>query len=284
MQRNLSLSKKRQIARKVLEGLHGFQYHWPERTQVMTALDDVVNANSGMTAMLRGASGAGISSILDEFSSKHQLGVIVVTPRLYDDKINIVGQVLHALFPLSEFPIYKRIPQSLLNFRGADRKVVVFDDLDIITNQNGMQEVIFDQLRQLAGDPGNFTIILSTRNKKLLLGYSVLNRARNIMIHVPGIILAANVEAVVREFYGWCDHEYGTDLLVSCEFTLSKPSRDMPIDQVINVCESMYCSELLGILPRSNRRDRKFTTALSFHEALRHLPELRHAAECKAFD
>lgn len=284
MQRNLSLSKKRQIARKVLEGLHGFRYHWPERTQVITALDDVVKANSGMTAMLRGASGAGISSILDEFSSKHQLGVIVVKPRLYDDKINIVGQVLHSLFPLSEFPIHKRIPQSLLNFRAADRKVLVFDDLDIITNQNGMQEVIFDQIGQLAGHPSNFTIILSTRNKKLLLEYSELNPDRNIVIHVPGIILAANVEAVVREFYDWCNQEYGTDLLSSCEITLGKPTRDMPIDQVINGCESMYCSELLGILPRPDRRARNFTTAPSIHEVLHHLPELRHAAECKAFD
>lgn len=100
-----------------------------------------------MIVMLRGASGAGISSILDEFSSKHPSGVIVVTPRLYDDKINIVGQVLHALFPLSDFPSHKRTPQSLLHLREADRKIIVFDDLDIITSQNGMQEVVLTSLR-----------------------------------------------------------------------------------------------------------------------------------------
>ncbi|ORC57900.1 hypothetical protein BZK31_17905 [Pseudomonas floridensis] len=267
----------------VLEGLHGFQYHWPERTQVIKALDDVVNAKSSMIVMLRGASGAGISSILDEFSSKHPSGVIVVTPRLYDDKINIVGQVLHALFPLSDFPSHKRTPQSLLHLREADRKIIVFDDLDIITSQNGMQEVVFDQLKELTRYPGNFTTILSTRNKKLILDYSELNRVTKIVVHVSGNIPAADIGAVIRKFYDWCNNQYDTDLLVPCDLRLGKRARDITIDQLINVCESLYCTDLLEILSRSNGRARNFATAPSLPEALYHLPELRHAAESKAF-
>jgi hypothetical protein len=284
MKRNLSLSKKRQIARAVLEGLHGFQYHWPERTQVIKALDDVVNSDSGVIVMLRGASGAGISSILHEFSSKHQFGVIVVRPRLYDDRVNIVGQVLHALFPLSNFPSYKRTPESLLHFREADRKIIVFDDLDIITNQNGMQDVVFNQLKQLAEHPGNFTIILSTRNKRLLLEYSELTGAKNIVIHASGIILAADVKTVVREFYDWCNQQYDTDLLLPCELELGKPDQDIAIDQVISLCESLYCAELLDALLKPKGKARNFAITSSLFEIFHNLPELRHVVECKAFD
>lgn len=283
MKRNLSLNKKRQIARMVLEGLHGFQYHWPARTQAIKTLDDIVSSNGGMTAMLRGASGAGISSILDEFSLKHKLSVIVVKPRLYDGKVNIIGQVLHAIFPLSNFPTHKYVPQSLLHCRDADRKAIILDDLDIITNQNGMQEVVFDQLKQLARCPGNFTIILSTRNKKLLLEYSQLNPVKNVMIHVSGDIPAAEVKAIVRDFYDWCNQQYGTDLLPPYGLDLGDPARDVPIDQVISVCELWYCLELLETLPRFERMASSFSAIPSLPEILYHLPELRHVAECKAF-
>lgn len=283
MKHDLSLFKKRQIARAVLEGLHGFQYLWPERRDVIEALDSVANSDEAIFLMLRGAAGAGISSILKEFASKYRSQVIFVTPRLYSKRLNMIGQVLHALFPYSNFRIHKCVPNSLMQFRRAARKIIIFDDLDIISNQNDTHEVLFDQLQQLARCPSEFKIIMSTRDKRLLGDYCRVRSIKSMVVPVSGIISAADVKDVVRGFYDWCNGQYDTCVQFPCSSQLFKREQDMSIDRIIYSCETIFCSELLKTSNSFNERMPDFTKNPSTSESLYHFSDLRHAIEYEAF-
>jgi len=263
----LSLRKRREIARAVLEGLHEFQYCWSERAEVYAALDSVLESNEASLVMLCGLPGVGITSILDAFARKYSKQVFLVRPRIYGGQINLVGQVLHSIFPLSEFRKYKRVPDSLVQFRQGARKIIVLDDLDIISNQNNMHEVIFDQIAKLRRHPGVFTIIMSTRNKKLLRDFIAIKHIPTVLIPVVGFMPATTARLVIRDFFEWCNRQYGTNvkLLGMAEYGTFKA--DSPIDQIIFECEALYCSKLLKVPWTS------FVT----------VSELRHAIECRAF-
>ncbi|XVJ50094.1 hypothetical protein ACDZ94_26780 (plasmid) [Pseudomonas sp. UBT] len=282
MKKNLSLSKKRQIARVVLEGLHGFQHRWPERTEVYEALDSIAKVDDAIFVMLRGTAGAGISSILEEFSLKFHDEVIVVKPRIYSSSLNMIGQVLHAIFPFSNFRTHKRVPKSLIECRQAARKIIIFDDLDIISNQNGMEEVIFDQLRELARSLGQYKIIMSTRNRKLLQRYSKVTGITNMVIPVTGIIPAVNVKTVVQGFYDWCNQQYETEVQPLCLSQFSALDQDLPIERIMDVCETVYCSELLKAhLDFSSKTISDGT--LLIYDFFDNLSDLRHEIEYIAF-
>lgn len=280
MKRNLPLSKKLQIARMVLEGLHGFQHRGPERTEVEKALDKIAQSDDAILVMLRGASGAGISSVLEAFSSKFSEGVVVVHPRVYSVKLNMIGQVLHAYFPFSSFRTYNHIPQSLMQLNHSSRKFIILDDLDIISSQNNMDDVIFSELCQLA-ERGRYTILMSTRNRRLLAKYSEIRAVATMVIPVSGIIQAADVSRVVQEFFGWCNQKYDTQFQCHGMFRFNKLGRDTPIDRVIYGCEVLYCSELLKLTSEANMisyADFSFSS-----EILDSLSKLRNKAECQAY-
>lgn len=283
MKHDLSLLKKRQIARVVLEGLHGFQYLWPERREVIEALDRVANSDEAIFLMLRGAAGVGISSILEEFASKYRSQVIFVTPRLYSKRLNMIGQVLHALFPYSNFRSHTYVPNSLMQFRRAARKIIIFDDLDIISNQNDTHEVLFDQLQQLARCPSEFKIIMSTRNKRLLGDYCRVRRVKSMVVPVSGIISAADVKDVVQRFSDWCNGQFDTCVQFPCMSQLFKREQDMPIDRIIYACETIYCSELLKASSSFNEKMSDFTKKPTTSGSLYHVSDLRHAVEYEAF-
>lgn len=283
MRRDLSLPKRREIARAVLEGLHGFQYCWPELTEVYDALDAMAVASDARLVMLSGHPGVGISSILEAFASKYHDQVIVVRPRIYSERLNMIGQVLHAVFPFSEFPSHSRIPDSLIAFRKSARKIIIFDDLDIITNQNNLYDVAFDQLSRLVGFPGYFTVIMSTRNKKLLRDYSAIKRTPATMISVSGLIPASSAQDVTQAFFEWCNRQYGTDVRPACIAHLGTPETDMPIDRIVFECEAFYCGELLKVFPRFNGQGRHIGGELSLSNSYEDVSHIRYAAECCAF-
>lgn len=283
MMRNLPLSKKRQIARGVLEGLHGFQHRWRERTEVNRILDGIAQSDESTLVMLRGAAGVGISSILEEFSSKYHGQVIVVTPRIYTAKLNIIGQVLHSLFPFSNFRSHKHVPESLMQCRQADRRIIIFDDLDIISNQNDMENVIFDQLCKLTQSRARYKIIISTRNRNLLQNYSRVRGVKSLVISVSGIIPAADVSTVVQSFYDWCNHQYDTLTQSRSISRFSELNQDMPIDQLIYVCETLYCSELLEINIKYNGEVVNFADTPFTYKFFDYLHDLRHKIEYIAF-
>ena len=283
MKDNLSNSKNRQIARTVLEGLHGFQHRWLERTEVNEALDGIAKSDDAILVMLRGAAGAGISSILEELTARFRDEVIVVTPRIYSSRLNMIGQILHALFPFSSFRSHKHVPESLIQCRQVARKIIILDDLDIISSQNNMEEVIFGELYQLARSPTRYTIIMSTRNRKLLEHYSTLKGATSMVIAVSGVIPAAEVSTVVQGFFDWCNQQYDTRAQSPCMSQFRKFYQDMPIDRIIYACETLYCSELLKTHLRSNGKKVNFTDTPFTREVPDHFSDLRHKVEFKAF-
>lgn len=283
MKGNLSHSKSCQIARTVLEGRHGFQHRWRERTEVNEALDGIAKSDDAILVMLRGAAGAGISSILEDLSARFCDDVIVVTPCLYSSRLNMIGQVLHALFPFSSFRSHKYVPESLIQFRKVARTIIILDDLDIISSQNNMEEVVFDELYQLARSPSRYTIIMSTRNRKLLEHYSKLRGVTSVVIPVSGVIPAADVSAVIQGFFDWCNQQYDTRAQSPCGSQFRKFYLDMPIDRIIYACETLYCSELLKIHLRSNGKKIIYTDAPFTYELPDHFSDLRHKVEYKAF-
>lgn len=283
MKCDLSLLKRREIARAVLEGLHGFQYCWPERAEVYEALDAIAEANDPKLVMLNGHAGVGISLILETLASKYHDQVIVVRPRVYTERLNIIGQVLHAVFPFSEFRSHKRVPDSLVAFRKIARKIIIFDDLDIISNQNNMCEVVFDQLSQLLKFPGYFTVIMSTRNRRLIRDYLAIKHWPTTMIPVSGLIPASSIRDVIHAFFEWCNRLYDTDVQPPCMARPGKREADMPIDRIVFDCESLYCAGLLEVLSTFNEKGRDVggePSLLISHESV---SQIRHAAECCAF-
>ncbi|MCO7572018.1 hypothetical protein NJH78_18700 [Pseudomonas chlororaphis] len=283
MKCDLSFRKRREIACAVLEGLHGFQYSWPERSEVYDALDAMAEANDARLVMLSGHAGVGISSILEAFASKYHDQVIVVRPRIYSERLNMIGQVLHAVFPFSEFRSHNHVPDSLIAFRKTARKIIVVDDLDIISNQNKMHEVVFDQLSQLAGFPGDFTIIMSTRNKKLLRDYFAIKNRATTLIPVSGLISASSTKHVIQGFFEWCNRQYGTDVHQPCMAQYGKREADMPIDRIVFECESLYCAELLKVSPRFNGEEINLGDRLRLSISYEEVLQIRHAAEYCAF-
>lgn len=280
MKRNLQVSKKLQIARTVLEGLHGFQYRWPERIEVKDALYEIAQSDDAILVMLRGADGAGISSVLEEFSSAFREKVVVVHPRIYTGKLNMIGQVLHAYFPLSSFRSYDHVPQSLMQLNHPSRKILILDDLDIISGQNNLDNVVFSELCQLV-KRGRYTILMSTRNRRLLATYSAIKGVASTVIPVSGIIQAADVGRVVQEFFEWCNQQYETQFQYHSLIRFNKLGQDTPIDRIIYGCEVLYCSELLNLPTEYNM---KSCADFSFsREMLSGLSELRSRAERKAF-
>lgn len=262
------LRKRREIARAVLEGLHGFQYCWPERAKIYVALDSLVVSNEASLVMLRGLPGVGITSILEAFASKHRKQVILVRPRIYGERINLVSQILHSVFPFSEFRGYKRVPDSLVQLRQGARTIIIIDDLDIISNQNNMYEVIFDQIVQLRRHPGDFTIVMSTRDKKLLRDFTAIKHIPTRLIPVAGLIPATTVRFVIQGFFDWCNRQYGTNVQPLGMAECGARDTDLPIDYIVFACETFYCSELLKL-------SQNFFGSVS---------ELRHVAEDRAFD
>ncbi len=283
MKCDLSLRKRREIARAVLEGLHGFQYCWPERTEIYSVLDSMAEAKETKFVMLSGQAGAGISSILEAFASKYHDQVIVVRPRVYSERLNMIGLVMHAIFPFSEFRNHKRVPDSLIAFRKGARKIMVFDDLDIITNQNNMHEVAFDQLSQLVGFPGYFTVIISTRCKKLLREYFAIKRTPTTLIPVSGLVPASCTQDVINSFFECCNRQYRTNVHPSCMARLGAPEADMPIDRIVFECESVYCAELLNIFPRVSEEERQAEGKRCLSISQERVSQIRHAAECCVF-
>lgn len=280
MKRNMPLSKKLQIARTVLEGLHGFQHRWPERTEVEKALDKIAQSDDAILVMLRGAAGAGISTVLEAFSSNFTEEVVVVRPRIYSMKLNMIGQVLHAYFPFSNFRSHDHIPQSLMQFNLSSRKFLVLDDLDIVSSQNNMDDVIFSELCQLVSR-GRYTILTSTRNRRLLAAYSEIRAVATTVIPVSGTIQATDVGRVVQEFFEWCNKQYGTQFQYDGLFRFNKLGQDMPIDRIIYGCEVLYCAELLSLTSKANRVS--YTDFSFSSKKLNSLAELRNKAECKAY-
>ncbi|WP_054893453.1 MULTISPECIES: hypothetical protein [unclassified Pseudomonas] len=283
MKCDLSLRKRREIARAVLEGLHGFQYYWPERNEVYNALDALAQAKEAKLVMLSGQAGAGISSILEAFASKYHGQVILVTPRVYSERLNMIGQVLHAIFPFSEFRNHNRVPDSLIAFRKGGRKIIIFDDLDIITNQNNMHEVAFDQLNQLVGFPGYFTVIMSTRCKKLMRDYFAIKRTATTLIPVSGLVPASCTQDVINSFFERCNQQYRTNIHPSCMAGLGAPEADMPIDRIVFECESVYCAELLNLIPRASEEERKADGKRCLSIAQERVSQIRHTVECCVF-
>ncbi|ESW36706.1 ATP-binding protein [Pseudomonas taiwanensis] len=284
MKCDLSLRKRREIARAVLEGLHGFQHCWPERTEVYDALDATAEATDAKLIMLSGHAGVGISSMLEAFASKYHDRVIVVRPRIYAHRLNLIDQVLHAFFPFSEFRNYMRVPDSLIAIRQPDRNIIVIDDLDIVSNQNAMYKVVFDQLIQLAGFPSNFTIIMSTRNKKLLRDYLAIKRIRTTLIQVPGLIPASMTGEVVQCFFDWCNQKYGTDVRSLGMAPLGKWVVDMPIDRIVFESEALYCAELLKVSLKFDGSRKGLRDSLSSSSCFGEFAELRQAVEYEAFE
>lgn len=283
MQVNLSLYKKRKIARAVLEGLHDFQHRWPERNKVYATLDSIANCDQNLLVMLRGHPGAGISSVLEAFSAKYHNQVIMVRPRLYARQLNMIGQVLHALFPLSDFKLYKEVPNSLIQFGRAGRKFIVIDDLDIISSQNCMHEVVLDQLGVLTRAPGLFTVIMSTRNTKLLATHASLKHDTIVTIPVSGLIPAVDVTSVIHGFYHWCNQQYGTHIELPSLSQFSSRVEDMPIDRIVHAGETLYCSGLLAISSKfAGKGGTASNPSLSTHSA-RDMSGLREHVECTAF-
>jgi hypothetical protein len=273
------MRKKRQVARSVLEGLHGFQYHWPERTEVSHALDEVAKSDEALFVMLRGAAGVGITSVLEEFAAKFHSQAIVVAPRIYSERVNMIGQLLHTIFPCSGFLSYKHVPQSLIEcFRGA-RRLIIIDDLDIISYQNNMSEVAFSQLQSLAQSKGQHAVVMSTRSRNLLRQYSKVTGIKCIAIPVSGVLAAADVNPAFQSFRDWCNRRYKTAVSFSFLSQCASHYADMPIDRVVYACETLYCSELLRIPLVLNRVEDKITKNSLFSQIL----VLRHRVECEAF-
>ncbi|SUD69807.1 Uncharacterised protein [Pseudomonas putida] len=284
MKRDPSLRKRCAITRAVLEGVHGFQYCWRENTEAYDTLDAVAQSKESSLVMLTGHSGVGITTMLERFAEKYQDKVIVVRPRIYAHRLNLIGQVLHAVFPFSEFRSYERVPDSLIAIRQTDRKIIVFDDLDIISNQNAMHKVVVDQLIQLAGLPANFTIVVSTRNKKLLRDYLANKRIRTTLIQVRGLIPASMTGEVAQCFFDWCNEKYGTDVRPLGMPLLGRRVVDMPIDRVVFESETLYCAELLKVLPKFDGSRKGLSDSLSSSTCFYELAELRQAVGYEAFE
>lgn len=242
----MNLDARRDIARSVLEGRHGFQFRWDSWMQAYDALDSISKSAAGAVVMVRGPTGAGITSLLDAFIATHSATVIVVRHDIFLSRVNLIDRVQQMVFPNSEFGWLKQVPKSLVEFvKLTNRRTIVIDDAEIIINERSLLENLIDDMRTLAMSPAGMQVIFSTRRAPLQNKLCKIKTVQTSDISLTGALTGQSFSDLKAQFCHWSNSRYGLNIRVQERNQCATTADEFEIDRAMSLLEVFYCAELL---------------------------------------
>lgn len=242
----MNLDARCDIARSVLEGRHGFQFRWDSWNQAHDALDSISKSTAGAVVMVRGPTGAGITSLLDAFIATHSTTVIVVRHDIFLSRVNLVNRVQQRVFPTIEFGWLKRVPKSLVEFvKLTGRRIIVVDDAEISSNERDLAEVIIDDMLKFAMSDAGIQVIFSTRRVPLQNLFCKIKAVQTTDISLSGTLTAQNWVDLKDQFCHWADSRYGLNIWGQREDLFATAIGSFEIARAMSTLEVLYCAELL---------------------------------------
>ncbi|WP_150636630.1 hypothetical protein [Pseudomonas fluorescens] len=242
----MNLDARRDIARSVLEGRHGFQFRWDSWNQAHDALDSISKSTAGAVVMVRGPAGAGITSLLDAFVANHSTTVIVVRHDIFLSRVSLVDRVQQMVFPTSEFGWLKRVPKSLVEFvKLTNRRTIVIDDAEIIINERDSVGNIIDDMLKFAMSAAGMQVIFSTRRVPLQNEFCKIKTVQTSDISLSGALTGQNWSDLKAQFCHWSNSRYGLNIRVQDRDQFATTADELEIDRAMSLLEVLYCTELL---------------------------------------
>lgn len=242
----MNLDARRDIARSVLEGRHGFQFRWDSWDQAHDALDSISKSTTGAVVMVRGPTGAGITSLLDAFIANHSTKVIFVRHDIFLSRVNLVDRVQQMVFPTSEFGWLKRVPKSLVEFvKLTGRRTIVIDDAEIIGSDRDSTEDIINDMLKFSMSAAGMQVIFSTRRVPLQNLFCKIKAVQTADISLNGTLTARNWFDLKDQFCHWVDSRYGLNIRQHGEDLFATAVGALEISLAMPILEVLYCAELL---------------------------------------
>lgn len=196
--------------------------------------------------MVRGPTGAGITSLLDAFIANHSTKVIVVRHDIFLSRVQLVDRVQQMVFPTSEFGWLKQVPKSLVEFvKLTNRRTIVIDDAEIISNERGSAEDIINDMLKFAMSAAGMQVIFSTRSVPLQNQFCKIKAVQTADISLSGTLTTQNWSDLKDQFCHWADSRYGLNIRGQGEDLVATAIAPLEIAPAMSILEVLYCAELL---------------------------------------
>lgn len=242
----MNLDARRDIARSVLEGRHGFQFRWDSWNQAHDALESISKSTAGAVVMVRGPTGVGITSLLDAFIATHSTTEIVVRHDIFLSRVSLVDRVQQIVFPTSEFGWLKQVPKSLVEFvKLTNRRTIVIDDAEVIINERDSLENLIDDMCKFAMSAAGMQVIFSTRRVPLQNQFCKIKAVQTADISLSGTLTTQNWVDLKDQFCHWADSRYGLNIWGQGEDLFATAIGSFEIARAMSTLEVLYCAALL---------------------------------------
>lgn len=242
----MNLDARRDIARSVLEGRHGFQFRWDSWNQAHDALDSISKSTAGAVVMVRGPTGAGITSLLDAFVATHSMTVIVVRHDIFLSRVSLIDRVQQIVFPTSEFGWLKQVPKSLVEFvKLTNRRTIVIDDAEVIINEGDSLENLIGDMCKFAMSAAGMQVIFSTRRAPLQNEFCKIKTVQTSDISLNGALTGQSWSDLKTQFCHWSNSRYGLNIRMQDWDKFATTADELEIDRALSLLEVLYCAALL---------------------------------------
>lgn len=257
-------------ARTVLEGRHGFQHLLPEQRKGYEKLAEKVQQGfAGEMILMNGTPGCGVTYCLENLARSYPRQCLILQSHLYHRHVTLIDRVCDAISMLRESESYEVPPAWLIEHAQlTGLKFLIFDDLDkYVTCASGIDRIMYE-VSALVGRQGNFTVVISTRNVKLIRRFLKFNSPRQLDLWVDGVVAPNALDAMGAEFFHWNNQILKIDMKWGGEFKSIEYGFDLQIDSVMKFLELSYVSKMMPELKYKFYSIRKNLSSEELHHEL----------------
>lgn len=234
-------------ARTVLEGRHGFQYRLPGQHDVYEQLTEKVQQGiAGEMILVNGTPGCGVTYCLERLARSYPRQCMIVQSDLYDRHVTLTDRVCDAISILCESETYKEPPAWLIEHaKLTGLKYLIFEDLDKYITCAKDIDLIMYEVSALVGWSGEFTVIITTRNMKLIRRFIKYNSPRQKYFWADGIVTSDELDAMGAAFFHWNNRLFKLNIRWGGELKKIEYDFDLQIDSVMKFIERSYVAKMM---------------------------------------
>jgi len=237
-------------ARTVLEGRHGFQCLLPEQQKGYEELAKKVQQDlAGEMVLVNGAPGCGVTYCLENLARSYPRQCLMLQSNLYHRHVTLTDRVCDAISTLRESESYKEPPAWLIEYAQlTGLKFLIFDDLDkYVTSAIEIDRIMYEvsALTGWRGWRGEFTVVISTRNMKLIRRFIKFNSPRQRDIWVGDGVTPNTLDAMGADFFYWNNQRFQMDIQWGGELEGIEYDFDLQVDSVLKLLELSYVTRMI---------------------------------------
>ncbi|WP_439868983.1 hypothetical protein [Pseudomonas syringae] len=234
-------------ARTVLEGRHGFQCQLPQQREVYEQLaSKVQQGGEGQMILVNGVPGCGITHCLESLARNYPKQCMMLESNFYTRPVSLTDRICDAISMLSDTEFYKEPPSWLIEHaKLTGVKTFIFDDLDkYIVGAKDIDRIMYE-VSALRGRWNYFTVIITTRNMKLIRRYMKYNSPRQQDFWMEGTIAPNRLSSIGANFYQWNNDRFKLNIKWVLVMRQIEDGFDWQIDSVMRFLESSFVNKML---------------------------------------